>query len=129
LIVPSRESLETQVDGELQVVLVDLEALGPSAAHEQQLARFVLVAECLREPAAQRAQRLGLPRLVRAAGEDDDVPAGTGHHLHPVESPRASHLQHAGFGPVDDVRHRELRHRTHAAPPFRSRSAWSTASA
>jgi hypothetical protein len=35
LIVPSRESLETQIDGELQVMLVDLEALGPPAAHEQ----------------------------------------------------------------------------------------------
>jgi hypothetical protein len=35
LVIPSRETLETQVDGELQVMLVDLEALGPPAAHEQ----------------------------------------------------------------------------------------------
>lgn len=75
MLIPSCESLETQVHRQLQVVLVDLEALRPPAAHEQHAGRLALVAERGGEPAAEHAECFAFPGGVRVAGEDEDVAA------------------------------------------------------
>lgn len=120
LFIPSCEPFENQIDRQLKVVLADGEALRETAAHEQQPLRLPGGAERAREPLRELGQRLPLPRGIRAPGQDQDVTAGAGHHLHPVRLPRTAHLEHALGGPVDDVGHRVLRHGTHAATADRT---------